>query len=125
MLAFLAYSVLGGLWFTVFFKRAYASYLGKTPDTLNNTSPIYMAGPAVCSLVITVTTAWLMQALGIRTYAAALAFALMIGVGYLVANTVNIAINPNMPQPLRYGALVGAFHLTGLLLVSLILVACE
>ena len=122
-LAFAAYFVLGGLWFTLLFKRPYAYSLGKTVDGLQNDAAIFMVGPAVCSLVITLTTAVLMQALGISTYGQALTFALLIGVGYLVANTVNIAINPNMPRPLLYASISGAFHLTGIILVVLILVA--
>ena len=122
-LAFAAYFVLGGLWFTLLFKRPYAFSLGKTMDGLQNDAAIFMVGPAVCSLVITLTTAVLMQALGISTYGQALTFALLIGVGYLVANTVNIAINPNMPRPLLYASISGAFHLTGIILVVLILVA--
>ena len=122
-LAFAAYFVLGGLWFTVLFKRQYAYSLGKTVDGLQNDAAIFMVGPAVCSLIITFTTAVLLEALGISTYGQALTFALLIGVGYLVANTVNIAINPNMPRPLLYASISGAFHLTGIMLVVLILVA--
>ena len=122
-LAFAAYFVLGGLWFTLFFKRPYAYSLGKTVDGLQNDAAIFMVGPAVCSLIITFTTAVLLEALGISTYGQALTLALLIGVGYLVANTVNIAINPNMPRPLLYASISGAFHLTGIMLVVLILVA--
>ncbi|MGB3799592.1 MAG: DUF1761 domain-containing protein [Lewinella sp.] len=121
--AFAVYFVLGGLWFTLFFKRPYAYSLGKDAAGLQNTAPIFIVGPAVCSLIITLTTALLIHALDITTIGAAVSFALVVGTGYLVANTVNIAINPNMPRPLLYGAISGAFHLTGILLVSIILVA--
>ena len=121
-LAFAVYLLLGGLWFTLLFKRPYAYSLGKTPEALQNNAPIFIAGPAVCSLIITLTTAVLMQALDIATYGQALVFAVLVGLGYLVANTVNIAINPNMPRPLLYGFISGAFHLTGIILVALILV---
>lgn len=121
--AFAIYFVLGGLWFTVFFKRPYAYSLGKDEEALQNSAPIFIIGPAVCSLIITVTTALLIQALGITTIGSAITFALVIGTGYLVANTVNIAINPNMPRPLLYGAISGAFHLTAMTLASIILVA--
>ncbi|WP_116107362.1 DUF1761 domain-containing protein [Lewinella sp. IMCC34191] len=121
--AFAVYFVLGGLWFTVFFKRPYAYSLGKDAATLQNSAPIFIIGPAACSLVITVTTALLIQSLDITTIGAAIVFALVIGTGYLVANTVNIAINPNIPRPMLYGAISGAFHLTGITLASIILVA--
>ena len=47
----------------------------------------------------------------------------MVGMGYLVANTVNIAINPNIPRPLLYGVISGGYFLAGITIVSIILVA--
>src|SRR5687767_1533393 len=92
LLAFGAYFILGALWFTLFFKKQYLTSLGKV-DQPQNTSPIYIAGPAVCTLIITFCHAILMENLSIRSYEAAINFALLVGSGYLVANTVNIAIN--------------------------------
>jgi hypothetical protein len=64
----------------------------------------------------------LINGLLIESYVNALLFGLIVGIGYLVANTVNIAINPNIPRPLLYGAISGAYHLVGIVIVSLILV---
>ena len=122
LLAFAVYFVLGGLWFTLLFKRPYAYSLGKDAGALQNSAPIFIVGPAICSLVITLTTALLLQALNIESYGGAIGLAAVVGIGYLVANTVNIAINPNIPRPLLYGAISGAFHLTGITLACLILV---
>ena len=121
--AFVPYFILGGLWFTVLFPRAYRRSLGKENDPPQKPAPIFIIGPAACSLVITVTTAVLMQALHIDTHIGALLFGALIGVGYLAANTVNIAINPNIPRPLFYGLISGGFHLTGILMVTTVLVA--
>ncbi|WP_343633865.1 DUF1761 domain-containing protein [Fluviicola sp.] len=123
VVAFVAYSVLGALWFTVFFKKQYARSLGKEGEKLQNSTPIFFIGPMVCSLVITITSALLMRALGIQTLANATEFALIAGVGYLFSNTVNIAINPNMPKPIPYGIISGTFHLVGMLIVCSILSA--
>ena len=82
-------------------------------------------GPAVCALIITITCAVLLYALHIDTYGNALRFALLVGVGYLVTNTVNIAINPNIPRPFFYGLITGSYHLVGMVLVNLILVAMK
>ena len=84
-----------------------------------------MVGPAVCALIITITCAVLLHALHIDTYGNALRFALLVGVGYLFTNTVNIAINPNMPRPFFYGLITGSYHLLGMVLVNLILVAMK
>lgn len=121
-LAFVAYSMLGALWFTVIFAKPYKISLGRDNEVLPN-KPIFIVGPMICMLVITLATAILMSALHIQSYGAALEFSLLIGVGYLVANTVNIAINPNIPRPILYGVISGGYHLVGILLVGMILVA--
>jgi Protein of unknown function (DUF1761) len=123
--AFSAYFILGALWFTLFFKKQYAISLGKENQLPEKPAPIFIIGPAVCSLIITITSALLMQALGINTYSNAIEFALIVGIGYLVANTVNIAINPNMPHPIHYGIISGLYHLVGILLACTILTAMK
>jgi hypothetical protein len=50
-------------------------------------------------------------------------FALVVGIGYLVANTVIIAINPNVPRPLFYSLISGGYHLIGIVVTALIVVA--
>ncbi len=122
-LAFFAYFILGGLWFTTFFKKSYHRSLGKTIVPNEKPAAIFIVGPALCSLVITITSAVLMYALGINTFSAAMEFALIIGIGYLLANTVNIAINPNIPHPIHYSAISGVFHLVGIIIVCSILQA--
>ncbi len=124
LLAFAVYFVLGALWFTLFFNKPYKVSLGKENETLPN-KPIFIAGPALCSLVITLAAAVLMQALNIRSFGGAVEFSLLVGIGFLVANTVNIAINPNIPRPILYGIISGAYHLAGILLVSVIVVAMK
>lgn len=121
LVAFVVYFILGALWFTLFFSKPYKVSLGKENEVLPN-KPIFIVGPALCSLVITLATAVLMSALHIETIDAAIEFASIVGVGYLVANTVNIAINPNIPKPILYGIISGAYHLLGILIVSVILV---
>ncbi len=123
LVAFVAYSVLGALWFTLFFKKQYAKSLGKENEPLQNSAPIFFIGPAICSLLITITSALLIHALGIQSLAKGIEFALIVGVGYLFSNTVNIAINPNMPKPIPYGIISGMFHLVGMLIVCSIIVA--
>ena len=122
LLAYVPYFLLGALWFTVLFKKQYAISLGRENEQQQNLAPIFIVGPALCMLVITLTSALLLNALAINSYQGALLFGLIVGVGYLVANTVNIAINPNIPRPLLYGAISGAYHLVGIVIVSLMLV---
>lgn len=121
--AFFVYFLLGALWFTLLFKKQYAISLGKENALPSKPAPIFIIGPAVCSLVITIAMALLIRNLNIDTYANAIEFAFVVGFGFLVSNTINIAINPNMPKPIHYGIISGAYHLTGIVLVSVILVA--
>ncbi|GIF23765.1 hypothetical protein BJ973_004376 [Actinoplanes tereljensis] len=123
LVGFLAFTVLGGVWFAVLFPRAYNRSLGRDPGAKPDPSPLFFAGPALTSLVITITSAILMDALNIDGYGDALLFGLTVGTGYLAANTVNIAINPNFPRPLLYAAISGSYNILGSLIVSLILQA--
>lgn len=122
LVAFIAYFLLGALWFTLFFSKQYKISLGRENETLQN-KPIFIVGPALCSLVITIASAVLIYALNISSFGDALKFSLLVGIGYLFANTVNIAINPNIPRPILYGLISGTYHLVGILMVSIILVS--
>jgi hypothetical protein len=124
LLAFVGYFVLGALWFTVFFSKPYRVSLGRKNETLAS-KPIFIIGPAVCSLVITLTCAILINTLHISTLGEIVEFTWLIGVGLLVANTLNIAINPNIPHPIYYGIISGGYHLVGILIVSIILVTMK
>jgi hypothetical protein len=123
LLSLVFYSFFGWLWFTVLFPNQYASSLDKLGLLPAKPDPIYFYGPALAILPTILTTALLMIVLNISTRKAAIEFALVIGSGFLVANTFNIAINPNIPHPMDYGLLVGAFQLISLLVSCLILQA--
>lgn len=119
--AFVAYFILGALWYMVLFPRPYRISLGKDPDINASQAPIFIIGPAICTLIITITCAVLMQALSIDSYSDTFEFTLIVGIGFLFTNTVNIAINPNIPRPFLYGMITGTYHLVALLIVTLIL----
>jgi hypothetical protein len=123
LLAFAVYFLLAVVWYTVLFKKQYVISLGKENKPQPSLTPIFIVGPVICTLIVTLTSAILMKALNIDSYQDALVFAIIVGFGYLVANTVDIAINPNIPRPLLYGAISGSYHLVGILMVSMILVS--
>ena len=85
-------------------------------------SPIFYLGPLLCVLVTSLASAVLMQSLGIENLGDAVLFGTIVGVGYLVATTFNVAINPNIPRPLLYGLVSGGYFLAGSWLSSIILV---
>lgn len=121
LLGFIAFTLLGGVWFAALFPKAYNRSLGRDPGAKPLGTPLFFAGPPLTSLVITITSAVLISALGIDTIGDALLFGLITGVGYLAANTLNIAINPNFPRPLHYAAISGGYNIVGSLIVSVIL----
>ena len=116
-------AMLGGAWYMGLFKEQYPASLGRTDLGDQKPSPIFIVGPLVCGALVNITDAILLRALNVTSYADALAFGAITGAGYLVAQTVNIAINPNFPRPFFYSAISGSYFLVGNLIACVILVA--
>ncbi|WP_232227823.1 DUF1761 domain-containing protein [Leptospira wolbachii] len=110
------------IWFTILFKKQYRISLGKENDTEPPLAMIFVLGPMLCALVIIITTAILFSRLEIEKTTDALVWGSFIGIGFLSANTFNIAINPNIPKPILYGAISSAYHLVGINVASLLLI---
>lgn len=115
VLSLLFFSFLGWFYFTVLFPDQYAASLDKLGRMAVEPDPIYFYGPPLTILPTLIVTAWLMVALNITSGKGALELGLIVGFGYLVANTFDIAINPNIPHPGPYGVLVGGFQMIGIL----------
>lgn len=124
LLAFSAYFMLGYIWYTLLFPKQYKISLGRSNEALPN-KPIFIIGPAICTAAYVIASAALIHALQIQSFGAAAELSLVVGIGFLVANTVNIAINPNFPRPLHYSIITGAYHLTGILIANTIIVAMK
>jgi hypothetical protein len=122
--AFFAFFMLGYVWYVVLFSKHYKISLGKENESLPG-SLLFIIGPAICSIGYILASAILIYALNVSTYAEALEFSLIIGIGYLVCNTVNIAINPNIPRPFLYGLISGSYFFMAITIVNVILVAMK
>ncbi|MDC6378969.1 DUF1761 domain-containing protein [Pseudomonas graminis] len=123
-IASVAHLILGGIWYTVIFRRRYASVMGL--DEWPSKAPArFIAGPFLCSLISIITTAILQQCLGIDSQSDALFLGAFVGVGYLGTTTTNIAINPLFPHPYAYAyaILTVPMFLIGSIISSSILVA--
>jgi len=125
VLATLASALLGGVWFTMIFGKAYALALGREGTPSEKPAPLFIAGPFVCGLATTVATAILIYALSIETIDNAMIFGVIVGIGFLASTTVNTAINPNIPRPLLYGLISGSYFLLSGLITSVILVVMK
>lgn len=119
--ASLALQALGAAWFMGLVPKPYALALGRTDLAGRKPAPIFIVGPLVCGVVVTVTNAVLMKMLNVTSMKAALEFGMLTGVGYVVATMMNVAINPNIPRPLLYGLVNGPFFLAGNLMTCAIL----
>jgi len=122
VIATVAAAVLGGVYFGALVPTQYLRVLGRDTEHAPALTVVAMAGPPVCLLLTVLASAVLVAALGLTTVGDAVTFGLVVGVGYLVAMTFQIAINPNFPHPLRYGALNAPYFVVVSLVTSLVLV---
>lgn len=113
---------LGALYFLVIVPKQYVVVLGRENAPTPEGGVIDGLGPVVCTFLTVLTSAVLMAALGIDTVGDAVVFGLVVGVGYLLAMTFNIAINPNFPHPIRYGLLNTPYFLGGSVITALAVV---
>ena len=113
--------VLGGVYFTVVIAKPYRVALGNENAELPKPGPIFIVGPMIASLVVVVTSAVLLRALGVETLGDGIVFGLIVGIGYLVAQTLTIAINPNFPRPLLYTVINAPYFIVCTLVASIIL----
>jgi hypothetical protein len=124
LLAFLAYFMLGYVWYTLLFPKQYKISLGRNNEALPN-KPVFIIGPAICTAAYVTTSAVLIHALRIQSFGGALEFSLIIGIGFLISNTLNIAINPNFPHPFHYSIITGTYHLIGIMIANTIIISMK
>ena len=117
----IVFAVLGGLYFTVIVAKPYRVALGNENRELLKPGPIFIVGPMIASLVVVVTSALLLRALSIDSLADGVAFGLIVSIGYLVAQTFTIAINPNFPRPILYGLINAPYFIVCTVVASIIL----
>ena len=99
IVATIPFAVLGGLYFSVIVPKPYAAAVGAPAKQ----GALFIVGPIISSLVVVITSAILLKALGASELGDGIVFGLLISVGYLVAQTFTIAINPAFARPLLYG----------------------
>lgn len=100
--AVVASSVLGGIWFLALFAKPYAIAVGKENSPPQKPKPIFLIGPFLCALIVAMTSAILMPLLHVDSFQGAVSYGGLVGLGYVGATALNVAINPSMPRPLLY-----------------------
>lgn len=119
--ATVVFAVLGGVYFSVIVAKPYRVALGNENRDLPKPGPIFIVGPLVASLAIVITSAVLLRALAVESLGDGIAFGLIVGIGYLVAQTFTIAINPNFPRPILYGLINAPYFVVCTVIASVIL----
>jgi len=119
--ATIVFAALGAVYFSVVVAKPYAIALGNESKDLPKPGPIFIVGPLITSLVVVTTSAILLRALSVDSLADGIVFGLIVGVGYLVAQTFTIAINPNFPRPMLYGILNAPYFIICTVAASTIL----
>lgn len=115
------FAVLGGLYFSAIIAKPYRVALGNETRELPKPGALFIVGPLIASLVTVITSAVLLRALSVESLADGIAFGLIVGVGYLVAQTFTIAINPNFPRPILYGLINAPYFIVCTVVASIIL----
>lgn len=121
LVAFVAWAVIGGVYFGAVIAKPYAVALGRQDQPAGKPAPITFVGPVITGAVMVVTSAVLLRALEVSALGDAIAFGLIVGVGYLAAMTTTIAINPNFPRPLLYAAINAPGFVVSSVVASVIL----
>jgi hypothetical protein len=115
------FAVLGGVYFSVVIPKPYAVALGNVGKDLPKPGALTYVGPMIASLAVVITSAILLRALEVTSLGDGIVFGLLVGIGYLVAQTVTIAINPNFPRPLLYALINAPYFIVCTLAASVIL----
>jgi len=121
ILAAVILTVLGGVYFGALVAKQYALALGRDPSKKADFKAIGIVGPLFANLATIIASAVLFQVLGINSLGDAIVFGLIVGVGYLAAMTLNIAINPNFPRPFAYTFVNAPYFIVGSVITSLLL----
>ncbi|WP_187278218.1 DUF1761 family protein [Methylobacterium sp. WL7] len=121
--ASVAHFILGAACFVGLVGKHYPVVLGIADRPQEKPGLLSFAGPFACTAVTVATSAILLRALGITTYGDAFVLGALVGFGYLVPMTLNIAINPLFPRPFAYTALNAPFFVVGSLMSCTILEA--
>ncbi|MFB6612364.1 DUF1761 domain-containing protein [Agromyces sp. NPDC056379] len=115
--------VLGALWFTPFFGRAWDRALGTTRVRGERFPPVYYLVPLASCLLGATAIGALVVAVEADGWVDAVVLGLLVGVGLSAAVSFTDALTPVMPHPLRYGAVTGSYHVLCSVVAALVVTA--
>jgi Protein of unknown function (DUF1761) len=116
-----AYFVLGGLWFTPLFGKAWDRAVGFDRPPRWRPAAAYYLGPLVGCLVAAFAMYALLGLAAADTLGQALQVGAVAGLGFSACVTAVNAVSPNVPRPALYAVVVGSYHAVGALLCAAII----
>ncbi len=117
--------IFGGFYFGVVISKMYLSAMGREKEPKQKPSGLMVAGPTVCGIFITLTSAVLIKVLNIQTLSDALVFGATVGIGYFIPMIMTVSINPNFPRPFFYTAINAPYFLISSLVTTVTLVGIQ
>lgn len=120
-MAAILYYVLGALWFTPLFGRAWDRSIGYDRSHDNGRFPIsYYLVPLIGAVIGTLVIAVLIALIGPQGVLGSAAIGAGIGVSIAAATFTN-ALTPHTPKPFLFAAITAGYHLTGCVVVGTVL----
>ena len=119
------FAALGAAYFMALVPKQYLYVTGREnlpKEQQASEGLIFILGPILCGLVNVIADAYLIAAIGITAPADGALLGLIVGLGFLVPMTFNIAINPLFPRPIQYGLLNAPYFLVANIIASTLLV---
>lgn len=120
LLATVVYFILGAVWFTPLFGKAYDIGTGVKRSAKQKWPAIYYYAPFLSSLVVSVAIGITLYAMNAQNLSDALILGLLFGAG-MAAISLSNAVTPNMPRPVIFGLVVGSYHLVSAVIVAVII----
>jgi MFS family permease len=121
VLATLAYYLLGAVWFTPLFGRAWDRSIGHDRSKADKFGLDYYLVPLVSAALVSIAVSLIITSLPDPSFGAALLVGVVIGLGVAAAISVNNALAPHTPHPYVFGAVVGGYHLVGVVIVAAVI----
>lgn len=119
--AAIMYYLLGALWFSPLFGRAWDRSLGYDRSTGDGRFPIsYYLVPLLGAVLETLVIAVFIALMGTESIAGSVAVGAGVGVCVAAATFTN-ALTPNTPEPYLFAAVTGGYHLVGCAVVGAML----
>lgn len=119
--ATLAYYLLGAVWFTPLFGKAWDTAIGFDRRLGHRFETAYYLVPFLTSLLVSVAVALLVTALGVPDLGQAATVGLVVGIGVAAAVSVTNALTPHTPRPFLFGAITGGYHAVAITLAATII----